>query len=339
MMEYFDNLPKSKPAVKDPFELGRAAMDKYKWDEAIGHFQEAMKHAAGTELVALHHLVGRCRHKMGQLKEALERYEESARLAEQYGDKQGKTNAFDSIGVIWRNWEELDKARQYHEQALAIAREIGARQEEAYSLRNLGGLHIIKGESAKALRLSEDALKILEEIGDREGQALLIGDIGIELDMSEKGEKDKVLQYFERSAELSRETGAKDIEAAALANIAGTRWGMADLGTALGYYEQARKLYREIGQKGLEAGMLANIGNIMLDKGEHENAVASHLEAYRTDPGRSTIKDTERKTYGLDKCLNAMGQEKFVAACEKAGMPKPEAEKLAQMLASSAGKV
>lgn len=338
-MEYLNGLPNSKPAVRVPFENGMAALATYKWDEAISNFHEAMKHATGTELVSLHHLVGRCRHKAGRLREAFESYEESARLAKQYGDKQGKANALDSIGVIWRNWEDLDKAREYHEQALLIAREIGARQEEAYSLRNLGGLHIIKGEAAKALKLSEDALKIFEEIGDREGQALLLGDIGIELDMSEKGEKAKALQYFERSAELSRETGAKDIEAAALANIAGTRWGMADLGTALGYYEQARKLYREIGQKGLEVGMHANIGNIMLEKGEHEKAVASHLEAYRTDAGRGATKGTERKTYGLGKCLKAMGWEKFVAVCEKAGMSKPEAEKLAKELTSPAGKV
>jgi tetratricopeptide (TPR) repeat protein len=328
-MEYRGGLPESEPAVRVPFEKGRAAMAAYKWDEAIEHFKEATKHAAGAELAALHGLVGRCHFQPGRLKEALESQEESARLAEQCGDKQGKANALDRIGMIWRDRDELDKAREYHEQALTIAREIGARQEEAYALRNLGGLHIIKGESAKALRHSEDALKILEGIGDREGQALLLGDIGIELDCSEKGEKDRVLQYFERSVELSREIGAKEIEAGALANMAALRLDKADPGKAFGYYEEALKLYREIGAKGLEASMLACIGNAMLEKGEHEKAVASHLEAYRTYAGRGTIEGPERHTYGLGKCLNAMGREKFVAACEKAGMPKSEAEKLA----------
>jgi hypothetical protein len=39
MVKYLDGLPTSEPAVRKPFELGNAAMDAGKWDEAIGHFR------------------------------------------------------------------------------------------------------------------------------------------------------------------------------------------------------------------------------------------------------------------------------------------------------------
>jgi hypothetical protein len=38
-------------------------------------------------------------------------------------------------------------------------------------------------------------------------------------------------------------------------------------------------------------------------------------------------------TGNLAECLKAMGRERFVAACEKAGMAKAEAEQLADGLA------
>ena len=42
-MEYLGSLPESKPEVRTPFEQGKAAMDAYKWDEAVGHFKQACK--------------------------------------------------------------------------------------------------------------------------------------------------------------------------------------------------------------------------------------------------------------------------------------------------------
>ena len=128
-MECFDNLPRSEPAVESLFEKGRAAMAACKWDEAIILFQAVMKHAAGAELVALHGLVGRCHQTRGRLAQALESYEESARLAEQYNDKQGQAAALDKVGVVLRDQGKFDQVLEKTEAALRLAREVGARAE------------------------------------------------------------------------------------------------------------------------------------------------------------------------------------------------------------------
>jgi tetratricopeptide (TPR) repeat protein len=331
-MEYLGNLPESKPEVRAPFKQGRAAMDKYKWDEAIGHFEEAKKHAAGTELVALHSLVGLCHQTPGRLGQAIESFEESARLAEQFKDKQGQAYALDKAGVVLRDQGKSDRALEKYEAALRLAQEAGARPEQASALNNIGAFHYVHGEPVKALRYYEDALKIHEEIGDRHGQAMVLCNIG--LASSENGEHDKALEYCEKSLALAREIGAKKLEAGALANVGFLRWDAPALGKRIEHFEGALKLFREIGDKRGAASMLANIGATFIDNGEPEKAVGSYLAAQNTYSVPGTIEGPERYRYGLGRCLVAMGRDKFVAACVKVGMPKPEAEKLAKELAS-----
>jgi tetratricopeptide (TPR) repeat protein len=334
MMEYFGALPESEPAVRVPFEKGRASMDAYKWDEAIVHFQEAMKHAAGTELVALHDLVGRCHYVPGRWKEALGSHEESARLAEQFGDKQGKANALDNIGAIWLGRGEPDKVLEKHREALQLAREAGARPQEADALSNVGAFHFVRGEPAKALSYYEDALKIHQETGDRREQASLLCNIGLAHSMA--GEKDKALEYCNQSLELAREIGAKRVEAGVLTNLPCVQPGKAEPGEMIRYYEDALKLYREMGEKRGESATLAGLGAVLMQDGKHEKAVGQYLVGLEicSALGLTDVSGPARHRHGLGRCLDALGREKFVAACARFGMAPPAAENLAKELAS-----
>ncbi|MCX6843851.1 MAG: tetratricopeptide repeat protein [candidate division WOR-3 bacterium] len=331
-MEYFDGLPESEPAVRAPFEKGRAAMAAYKWDEAIQNFEEAEKHAAGTELAALHGLVGHCHHMPGRLPQALASFEESARLAERFHDKPGQAHATDRTGVVLRDQGKLDRALEKYEEALRLAKEAGARPQEAYALGDIGVFHYVSGEPAKALSYYEDALKIHRETGDRHGQASLLCNIGLARSMS--GEQDKALEYCEKSLALAREIGEKGIEAGALANIDFLRSDELKPAERLANQEQALKLMREVGDKRGQANLLANMGATQIDVGEHEKAVASYVTAQNTYSVPGTIQGPERYRHGLGRCLTAMGREKFVAACAKSGMAGPEADRMAQELAN-----
>jgi tetratricopeptide (TPR) repeat protein len=331
-VDYFDGLPESEPEVRVPFEKGRAAMAAYKWDEAIKSFEEAKQHAAGTELAALHGLVGHCHHMPGRLPQALASFKESARLAEQFHDKPGQAYATDRAGAVLRDQGKLDRALVKHEEALKLAKEAGARPQEAYALGNIGAFHYVSGEPAKAYRYYEDALKIHEETGDRHGQASVLCNIG--LASLGKGEQDKALEYCEKSLALAREIGDKGTEAGALANIDYLRSDHLKPYERLVNQEQALKLMREVGDKRGQANLLANMGATLIDMGEHEKAVASYLTAQNTYSVPGTIQGPKRYRHGLGRCLDAMGREKFVAACAKAGMTPPEAEKLAKELAS-----
>jgi tetratricopeptide (TPR) repeat protein len=178
MAEYLDGLPKSTGPVRTSFDAGRAAMKAYKWDDAIAHFKDAIKSASGTQLVALYNLIGLCHYTPGRWDEALQAYEESRRLAQDFGEKQGEAAALGNIGVVWQLKGEWDKALEYQEKALQLDRELGNRQGEAQELGNIGLVWQDKGEWDRALEYHYKALKLDRELGDKQGEASDLGNIG-----------------------------------------------------------------------------------------------------------------------------------------------------------------
>lgn len=337
-MEYFGNLPKAKYKVRKPFELGRAAMKSKKWDEAIDHFQAAMNHAAGAELAALHYLAGRCFRTPARQAQAMQSYEESARLAEQFGDKQLRANVLNGIGGLWRDAGDFEKSLASHEQSLKLAQEAGVRPEQAEALNGIGGYHVFKDSPDKAFRYFQDALRIFEETGDRKGQTAMLANLGMA--STDMGEPDKALDYSEKSLALAREIGDKGLEAAAHADIGG-RWLKDDPDKALDHMEEALRLFREAGARRGEVPMLSGVGDILTTRGEYEKAVPRLVEALRVvaDFGQWSWSGSEQARRTLGRCLDALGRDKFIAACEKAGMLKPETEKLVKELVLTEGKI
>jgi tetratricopeptide (TPR) repeat protein len=154
-----------------------------------------VKEAKGTELVALYNLIGLCYYTPSRLDDALKNYEESARLAEQFGDERGRASALGYIGMIYSTMGEPDMALKCYEEALAIAREIGYQQGVAANLGNIGGIYSTIGELDKALEYHEEALAMHRESGHQQGVAADLGNIGHIYDA--KGEPDKALKYYE----------------------------------------------------------------------------------------------------------------------------------------------
>jgi tetratricopeptide (TPR) repeat protein len=146
--------------------------------------------------------------------------------------------------------------------------------------------------------------------------------------------------YCEKSLALAREIGDNGMAAAAHANI-GRLWLKDDPDKALGHMEEALRLFGEVGAWQGVVPMLGGIGELFYTRGEYEKAVPRLVEALKViaQVGQWSWSGSEQGRQALGKCLEAMGRDKFVAACEKAGMPKPEAEKLANQLASPAGKI
>jgi tetratricopeptide (TPR) repeat protein len=242
---YIDDLPSADPPVFDPFLEGTKLMTAYKWDEAIAEFTKAMKEAKASQLVALYNLVATCYYTSGRLGLALENYEESLRLARQFGDKQGEGNALGNIGLIYQDKGNLDQALKYLEEALKIHKEIGFKEGEASDLGNIGLIYRTKGDLDEALRYHQDALKIHKEIGFKQGEASALGNIG--LIFKAKGELDQALKYLEDALKIHKEIGFREGEASDLNNIGNVYEDKGNLDQALKYYNEALKIFEEIG--------------------------------------------------------------------------------------------
>lgn len=68
------------------------------------------------------------------------------------------------MGISYNSLGEIKKAIEYYEQTLVIAREIGDRFGEGGTLNNLGLTLYHLGEKEKGIELVKQALKIFEAI-------------------------------------------------------------------------------------------------------------------------------------------------------------------------------
>ena len=357
MQARLDGLPKSEPAVRKPFELGLAAMDAYKWDEAIGHFREAMKEAKGTQLVALTNLIGKCHYMPGHLGEALMDYEESARLAEQLGDTLGRAADLGNIGNIYSAKGEPDSALKHYEEALALARGIkdpqgvanqlgnigliygnkgesdsaleyleGARavfgdrypKGKANALGCIGNVYRAKGEPDKALKYYEEALALARKIKDPQGEANQLSGIGLIL--RDRGEPDSALKYLERAQAIDREASYPQGVASQLGYI-GTIYGdEGESDKALKYLEEALAIDRELGHPQGVANQLGNIGLVLTGMGKFEQAVPNLVEALGIYSAIGVAEDTGKVLRGLVACEDKLGRKKMGGLFRKAGL-------------------
>jgi len=104
-------------------------------------------------------------HAREDLDEAVELYEESARLAREQGDTGIVTIAVNNLGTIAAYREDYERALELFEEALAINREGHDRHLVALALLNLGTTTWMLGDLERARELLRDGLAAAREIG------------------------------------------------------------------------------------------------------------------------------------------------------------------------------
>ena len=331
MALYLDGLPKSTGPVRLSYDAGMDAMRACEWDEAIGYFRKAMIDAKGTQLVALFNLIGLCHYTPGRLDDALRNYEESVRLAEQFGDKKGRAYALGSLGHIYSVKGEPDKGLKYFEEVLAMAREIGYQHGVASALLSLGHIYSVKGEPDKGLKYCEEGLAMAREIGYQQGVSAALGSLG--LIYSYRGRLDRALKYQEEALAVDREIGYQQGVASDLGNIGSIYYSMGEFDEALRHYEESLEIARKVGYQQAVGSDLRNIGSTCYSKGEFDKALKYLAQAILVFSAIGDRPKAEKATGELKPLLGQVGREKFVAGCVEAGMTSADAVKLADSLA------
>jgi tetratricopeptide (TPR) repeat protein len=316
--EYLDELPRSSPAVRQPFELGLAAMEASDWNRAVGHFREAMLQARGAEIVALFNLTGMCRYTQGLLDDALKSFEEALRLAEQFEDEDGKAPALGNIGVIWHDRGDLDRALQYKEQALAKAHQLGDQWAEAIYLANIGNIWHDKAELDKALGYHEQAFELSRELGDKWGVATDLASIASIF--RDKGGFDEALQYNREALAIARKIGHRLGVVTDLGNISGIYRYKGKLDEALKYGEQALTVARKVGYQSGVATDLGNIGLILADKRKYAQAVPKLAEALAILLATGVADGPRQVLSGLIRCENKLSRKRMEQVLKGAGL-------------------
>ncbi len=317
MTGHLGELFSAMPAVREPFELGFAAMNACRWNEAIGHLQAAAAATKGLKLVALLNLMGVCHYTEGRLNEALRDFEESARLADKFSDKQARARALANVGLVYRDSGQLDRALDCLERALEMARSIGHQWSVATHLGYAGSIYHDRGQLDKALEYYTEALAISRHIGDQWVVASSLSNLGsIYHDM---GELDKALRHHEQALAMSRDNGDLWGVATSLSNIGSIYRDKGRLAQALKHENGALKVARQLGHMLGVATDLGNIGLLLTERSEHEQAVPKLAEALVTMVNIGVASGPRQTLTGLAGCEDKLGRRQLVKLLEKAG--------------------
>jgi tetratricopeptide (TPR) repeat protein len=214
--------------------------------------------------------VGRAYHRLGQVEQAIEYYEQQSVIVREIGDRRGEGAALGNLGLAYADLGQVEQAIGYHEQALVILREIGNRQDEGSTLGNLGLAYAALGQVEQAIGYHEQALVIHREIGDRRGEGNALGNLGRAY--ADLGQVEQAIGYYEQQLVIVREIGDRRGEGAALGNLGSAYADLGQVEQAIGYYEQALVIFREIGDRRGEGNALGNLGSAYADLGQVEQA-------------------------------------------------------------------
>jgi len=213
----------------------------------------------------------------GQIREALEKFQQALVIVREIGDRQGEGALLNNIGAVYRNLGQYPKALEFYQQALAIRKEIGDKAGEGTTLNNIGLVYDNLGQYPKALEFYQQALAIRKEIGDKAGEGTTLNNIGSVYD--NLGQYPKTLEFYQQALAIHKEVGDKAGEGTTLNNIGGVYRNLGQYPKALEFYQQALAILKEIGYKAGEGTLLDNIGAVYDSLGQYPKALEFYQQA------------------------------------------------------------
>jgi tetratricopeptide (TPR) repeat protein/thymidylate kinase len=235
----------------------------------------------------------------GQLDNALSLFQQSLKITQEIGDRQGEATTLNNIGQIYAIQGDNQIALKYSIQSLKIHQEVNDRKGEGRTLNNIGHIYSTQGEYQTAQNYLIQSLKIHKEVGNQSGEGAALDNIG--QIYSAQGDYKTALIYLKLSLKLKQEIGDRKGVGASLNNIAITAIAQGDYQTASKYLESSLKISQEIGDRQGEASTLNNIGQIYSTQGDYQTGLIYLLKSLKITQG---INDRR----GECNTLNNIGQ-------------------------------
>jgi tetratricopeptide (TPR) repeat protein len=106
-------------------------------------------------------------------------YEASLEIGREVGDRRGVASGFNNLGTVAQRQGDYDTANVLYQQSLALYREVGARNGMASVIYHLSTVAQYRKDYSAAWALLEESLQICREIGDRYNQGYVLNDLGL----------------------------------------------------------------------------------------------------------------------------------------------------------------
>jgi predicted ATPase/DNA-binding SARP family transcriptional activator len=215
--------------------------------------------------------------QQGDLDRSAELCQESLRIYEELGDRQGTSFALNSLGNVCREQGAYDEATRLYERFLMLGRELRDEHSIAVALNSLGSTAHRQGDLERAAALYAESLALRRTHGDAAGVAYTLSSLAdVALD---QGDLSRAVALGEEGLALNRELGYKWGIAQALTILGAAANAQHDLPAARTLCEEGLTLFQELGETWGIASALRRLGEIARRTGTFDQATTSLQES------------------------------------------------------------
>jgi tetratricopeptide (TPR) repeat protein len=186
------------------------------------------------------------------------------------------------IGTAYYQLGEFDEARKYYHRALRVVRTLNDDELRLPFLTNLGGVHYELGETDQALDYFTQSLDLARTVGGRDEEAAAALN-GLGLCETDLGRFELALDHYREALDIAYRQHDSKLAGELLANL-GFVYGLrGDADEAMGSFGSALITARGRGDRLLHARCLTGRAEIMLDRGQTQEAAKRAKEALETN--------------------------------------------------------
>ena len=239
--------------------------------------------------------------------------EESLKLAEEAGDKEGIALVLNSLGTDMISHNDFSGDRLL-ERSLVMMQGTGNKWGAATVLNNLGFSAQARGENDKAIMLYEQSLQLFRELGDKQHVVYL--QINLAANWRDKREYDKARTLLNETLPLSRQLDEKVCIAESLLYLASVDSRQRHFERVNEFLSESLTLADELGNKELIATCLDEFAGLACAKNQPDRAARLFAASERL---RALAKleiplgSKEKREQDLEITRSTLGEEKFGA--------------------------
>lgn len=211
----------------------------------------------------------------GQVRQAIDRYREAARLRETIGDDFGRALALhNAAAALWSTGDNLAALKTY-QQALQIRERISDRTGIAYTLYGIAVSQWAMGEDQAALDTYRRVLSRWRGLEDARGEANALNSMG--LIYSSLGDTTRALRQFGQALAIWEESKDPSGEAYTRNNMGMAYFDQGEFERAAESYRKSLQLLEGLNDPRGKAYVEHNLGRLLLNQGQPQPAL-QHLE-------------------------------------------------------------
>lgn len=252
--------------------------------------------------------LGMIAQRRGSYDDAGERYRDSLKIAEEFGDRGGVARSYHQLGMVAEARGSDEEALEWYSKAAEISEELGNRANLASSYHHLGIVAQRQGSYDEALGWYRKSLVIKEELGNRGGIATSYHHLGMVAEARDS--YDEALEWYSKSLAIKEELGNR-------AGLAVSYHHIGVVAEMRGFYDEALQWYRkslmieeELGNRAGVASSLSQIGVLLTKTSRPREAVPWNLRSLvlRLEIG---VPDVRVDLHWLSRQREALGEESF----------------------------